>query len=319
MDKARILLVGCGGIGCMAALNLEYGGRAAVTAVLRSSYQIVKESGFTINSVDHGQVLLNSVPDVSQAGVTPFDYIICATKNMPDIGPPITDLIRPAVTPGHSTILLLQNGLNIEMPLLKAFPDNVILSGISICGSSEPVTGTIEHTLHDELRVGPFRDEGDAADRARDFVARYGAGGRCTCHFDSNVAFSRWRKLLYNAVYNPVGALTDLDTGDMQLCPGLVDDVVRPAMKEIQAAAAAYGQEIPDDAVETMITTEPIEAHVPPSMLVDVRKGQYIEFENLIGEPLRAAKARQVQTPILQNLYSLARSYQWKVKAKRSA
>lgn len=56
MDKARILLVGCGGIGCMAALNLEYGGRAAVTAVLRSSYQYVKQSGFTINSVDHGKV-----------------------------------------------------------------------------------------------------------------------------------------------------------------------------------------------------------------------------------------------------------------------
>ena len=56
MDKARILLIGCGGIGCMAALNLEFGGRAQVTAVLRSSYNIVKERGFTINSVDHGQV-----------------------------------------------------------------------------------------------------------------------------------------------------------------------------------------------------------------------------------------------------------------------
>jgi ketopantoate reductase len=56
MDKARILLVGCGGIGCIAALNLEFGGRAQVTAVLRSSYQIVKERGFTINSVDHGQI-----------------------------------------------------------------------------------------------------------------------------------------------------------------------------------------------------------------------------------------------------------------------
>ncbi|KAM5362414.1 hypothetical protein ACJZ2D_012545 [Fusarium nematophilum] len=283
MDKARILLVGCGGIGCIAALNLEYGALASVTAVLRSSYQTVKESGFTINSIDHGQVrgfrpteIVPSVPDVSQSSsIAPFDFIICATKNMPDVGPPIADLIRPAVTEGHSTILLLQNGLNIEMPLLEAFPNNIILSGISTCGSSEPVSGSIEHTLHDELRVGPFRDQGGggaAEERARDFVARYGAGGRCTCRYDTDVAFSRWRKLLYNAVYNPVGALTDLDTGDMQLCPGLVDDVVRPAMKEIQAAAAAYGHDIPDDAIESMITTEPIEAHVPPSMLVDVRK-----------------------------------------------
>ncbi|KAF5017994.1 hypothetical protein F66182_10043 [Fusarium sp. NRRL 66182] len=324
INKPRILLVGCGGIGCIAALNLEFGGQAAVTAVLRSSYKIVKQQGFTINSVDHGRVsgfrpteILASVPDVSQPGISPFDYIICATKNTPDVSTPIADLIRSAVTPAHSTILLLQNGLNIEAPLYKAFPDNIILSGISICGSSEPEAGVIEHNLHDELRIGPFRDEGAAADRARDLVARYNAGGRCTCHFDTNVGLSRWRKLLYNAVYNPVGALTNLDTGDIQLCPGLVDKVVRPGMKEIQAVAAAYGQDITDDMIEATITTEPIEAHVPPSMLVDVRKGQYIEFENLIGEPLRAAKVRHIATPILQNHYSLTKSYQWKIKSKR--
>ena len=56
MDKARVLIVGCGGIGTMAALNLETGGRAVVTAVLRSNYAAVKESGFTIYSVDHGEV-----------------------------------------------------------------------------------------------------------------------------------------------------------------------------------------------------------------------------------------------------------------------
>lgn len=257
---------------------------------------------------------------------------------------PVAELIRPAVTTGYSTILLLQNGLNIEVPLLEAFPDNVILSGISVCGSSEPESGTIEHNVHDELWIGPFRDVGNAADRAKDIVTRYNAGGRCTCHYDSNVTFSRWKKLLYNAVYNPVAALTRLDTGDLQLCPGLVDEVVRPGMKEIQAAAAAYGQEITDEMVEATITTEPIDAHVSPSMLVDVRKvrvafssmlvalaahttvsllthlqSQYIEFENLIGEPLRRAKARQIATPILQNHYSLAKSYQWKLKSKRAS
>jgi ketopantoate reductase len=44
---------------------------------------------------------------------------------------------------------------------------------------------------------------------------------------------------------------------------------------------------------------------------------QYIEVENLLGEPLRAAQARQVPTPILQNHYSLASSYQWKLHSKK--
>jgi ketopantoate reductase len=282
----------------------------------------------------------------------------------------VADLIRPAVTPGYTTIVLLQNGLNIQVPVQEAFSDNVILSGISMCGSSEPEPGTIEHNLHDELRIGPFEDFGNAAERAKDLVARFNAGGRCTCHYDDNVTFSRWKKLLYNAVYNPVGALTRLDTGDMQLCPGLVDEVIRPGMKEIQAAAAAYGQELTDEMIEATIVTEPIDAHVSPSMLIDVRKvselilcllssswfpafnsplqshptsmapyaistfpfflsfsgvdtvltlpqEQYIEVENLLGEPLRAAQARQVPTPILQNHYSLASSYQWKLHSKK--
>ncbi|KAF5717801.1 2-dehydropantoate 2-reductase [Fusarium globosum] len=337
MDKARILLVGCGGIGCIAALNLEFGGRAEVTAVLRSSYQIVKERGFTINSVDHGQILsfrpteiLPSIPDASKSSISPFDYIICATKNIPVISTPVADLIRPAVTAGHTTILLLQNGLNIQVPVQEAFPDNVILSGISMCGSSEPKSGIIEHNLHDELRIGPFEDSGNAAERAKDLVARFNAGGRCTCHYDDNVTFSRWKKLLYNAVYNPVGALTRLDTGDMQLCPGLVDEVIRPGMKEIQAAAAAYGQELTDEMVEATIVTEPIDAHVSPTMVhmlstfltqkktvLNLPQEQYIEVENLLGEPLRAAQARRVPTPILQNHYSLASSYQWKLHSKK--
>lgn len=53
-DRARVLLVGCGGIGTIAALNLEAGGLAQVTAVLRSNFDVVKSNGFTIKSCEHG-------------------------------------------------------------------------------------------------------------------------------------------------------------------------------------------------------------------------------------------------------------------------
>ena len=54
--KARVLLIGCGGVGSISALNLETGGKAAVTAVVRSSYDVVKDRGFNIKSIDHGVV-----------------------------------------------------------------------------------------------------------------------------------------------------------------------------------------------------------------------------------------------------------------------
>jgi ketopantoate reductase len=54
--KTSVLLIGAGGVGTMAAYNLEAGGLATVTAVLRSNFKAVKESGFTIKSLDHGDV-----------------------------------------------------------------------------------------------------------------------------------------------------------------------------------------------------------------------------------------------------------------------
>ena len=54
--KLQVLLVGSGGIGTMVAYALETGGKAEVTAVLRSNFEAVSTKGFTINSVDHGRI-----------------------------------------------------------------------------------------------------------------------------------------------------------------------------------------------------------------------------------------------------------------------
>jgi hypothetical protein len=54
--KSNILLVGSGGVGTMAAYNIDAGGLAMVTAVLRSNYEAVTQNGFTITSLDHGYI-----------------------------------------------------------------------------------------------------------------------------------------------------------------------------------------------------------------------------------------------------------------------
>lgn len=54
--KSNILVVGFGGVGTISAFNLEAGGLATVTGVLRSNYDIVKNDGFKIWSIDHGDI-----------------------------------------------------------------------------------------------------------------------------------------------------------------------------------------------------------------------------------------------------------------------
>lgn len=56
MSKSRVLVVGTGGIGTMAAYALEVGGKAEVTAVMRSNYEAAVKDGIDIDSVQYGQI-----------------------------------------------------------------------------------------------------------------------------------------------------------------------------------------------------------------------------------------------------------------------
>jgi tRNA A37 threonylcarbamoyladenosine dehydratase len=56
MAKTNVLVVGMGGLGVIAAVNLEAGGQATVSAVVRSAYDIVSSRGYMIDACDHGKI-----------------------------------------------------------------------------------------------------------------------------------------------------------------------------------------------------------------------------------------------------------------------
>ncbi|KAH6643632.1 2-dehydropantoate 2-reductase-like protein [Boeremia exigua] len=327
-QKKTVLVVGAGSVGAIAALNLEVGGLASVTVALRSNYNTVKEQGYTIESCDHGalkgfspSVVRNTIPDITAEDLPPYDYIVICTKSVPDVGPTSLDLIAPALPKdnSHTALVLLQNGLNIEKPFLESHPRTIVLSGVSLIGSAEPSSGHIIQNEPDRLLVGAFphpsiSDE-LASERAKQFVNLYSAGGNTDCKFSPDVLHDRWRKLVYNACLNPICAITGVDSGRIRLADGGLDGLVRPAMREIVAAAKAVANvELAEDVVEQMINVDPLENWAKPSMQQDLEKGNFIEFENILGEPLREGKKAGVSMPTLEVLYQLARAIQWRTK-----
>ena len=293
--KANVLLLGGGAVGSIAALNVETGGMGAVTAVLRSNFKVVNEKGYTIESVDHGKLtgwrptkVLNSVPNVSKDSLLPFDYIITTTKNCPDIPPSLESLIAPAVTPGYTIIVMIQNGLNIEKAMFAAFPTNIVLSGVSMIDAheKEDELGTILHEDHDTLFLGAFHNPTIANPEkeiaaAHEFIKLYGAGGKTNISFSEDVPWARWRKLIFNAVLNPLCAITSLDDARIRLTESAVEGLVRPAMKEVFATAKALGHVLPDDIMEKMIHCDPLDLYLKPSMQCDFEKVRDKFFQDL--------------------------------------
>ncbi|PVH94196.1 2-dehydropantoate 2-reductase [Periconia macrospinosa] len=332
VERKSVLVIGGGSVGTIAALNLQSGGSTDVTLVLRSNYNAVKENGFHIDSCDHGtiegwrpSIVRNTVPNIIEENIKPYDYIVLSTKNIPDIPPTVVDLVQPALpsTNTHTTLVLIQNGLNIEKPFLESHPKTIVLSGVSLIGSAEPSPGKIVQDDRDRLMIGPFANpnlstSSAADDAAREFVELYGKAGKTDCKFSPNVLHDRWRKLVYNACLNPICAITGLDTGRIRLADGAVDGLVRPAMREIvEAARKSAGVELGDDVVDFMLEIDELWLYLSPSMLADVRKGSFLEFENLLGEPLKEGKKAGVAMPTLEVLYQIAKAVQWRTKEQR--
>lgn len=327
-SKTKILVIGSGGVGTMVSYALETGGRAEVTAILRSNYKAVQQNGFSIDSINHGHnikewrpsVILNVIPDTqSAAAVEGYSYVVITTKNIPDVPPTVVELIGPAVTPSHTVIVLIQNGINIERPIRERFPENTILSGVQMIGATETSPGVILHNEPDICKIGVFSNsKSGPSERAKAqaelFIDLYNACGKVNCLYDPDVEDTRWRKLVYNASYNSVSAALNMNITQIRLSEHIVDDLVKPIMQEIINIASVSGYKIPDSFIMDMITIDSLESWFMPSMGQDVARGNFIEFENIVGEPMRTARRLGVPCPTLTATYGILRGIQTRTK-----
>lgn len=305
----KILLVGSGGVGVMAAYALDLCPEVELTAVIRSDYDTVMKNGYNITSVDYGKIehfkpqnIVKTINDAVQYG--PFDYVVVSTKNTPDIIR-VEDLIEEVVTPEQTRIVLLQNGIHIGKAFIEKYPKNIVLSGVSMISSTN-YQAVITHEGTDALSIGYFDNSNIPAEvqknAALTFVKCYD-NGKNSCVYDENVNFTRWRKLVYNATLNPICSLTGVDVGRLELFGGN-ESMVLSAMAEVYAIAASDGVNLPHEVIDIMLRCDD-SVYYAPSMLVDIKKGNYIEVEVIVGNAVRVAQKNGVPCPMLTLIYNL--------------
>ncbi|VVT58718.1 uncharacterized protein SAPINGB_P006349 [Magnusiomyces paraingens] len=272
----------------------------------------------------------NSEENNNNDDASVFDYIVVAIKALPDLVK-TEDIIAPAMKPRqykkgnnvkeeeegsatqYPTVVLIQNGIGIEQPIIDAFPGAVVLSGVSMIGSHN-FGGRIEQYEHDRLVVGYYDNAKTPAAqqeaRARAFVDMYATTG-VDCKYAEDVKQARWRKLVYNSTINTMCGLMQLDIGRCYLA-SIDTSVIVPAMHEILATAKAAGYEFPESLCETMLRADE-GLYYKPSMQIDIEKGNPIELEVILGNPLRIARSLGVPTPILSVVYNLLKGVQFRL------
>ena len=152
------------------------------------------------------------------------------------------------------------------------------------------------------------RDEGFAEiERLADACTR---GGMPTTAV-ADARGPQWRKVIFNASTNPIGALTGLTHGRVCERPDL-RALVSGLVDEGKAVAAAQGIELdadPEDLIDHAAKPEVAYDH-KASMLQDVEAHRTTEIDYLNGGIVRFGREHGVPTPLNAAIVELVHSYE---------
>lgn len=323
MDRPRILIFGVGSIGAVYLYQLQKAG-CHVTAVCRSNYRAVRDKGFYLKSLRYGNQnykpdhVVKSVDDCPRD--TLYDYLLVCSKAFPGSKPSLADMIRPAIQGRKKTaIVLAQNGINIEEEVAQAYPENPLLSGVVYCPAVQTDPGVIEYTEMlnlFELGTYPSRQAGasQAALTAAEHFAQLMIKGGGQAKVYDDVQEARWKKLVMNAAWNPICALTlCTDGGFLHTSSPYAHELVWDLMMEIVHLATAIGIPGIDESVvqeKFSIAKRRAETNTgrEMSMLQDVKHGRPFEVEVILGNTVRLGRQHKVPMPRLETVYALCKA-----------
>ena len=309
LQKPSVLVVGAGAIGAFYGSVLARQG-VRVAVVCRSDYEAVRRDGFAISSAKLGEYVFRPERVLRHvAEYTPApDYLILAVKVIE--GEDRVELIRPAVGPS-TTIVLIENGIDIEPEIAGAFPENDVLSCLAFVASGRVGPGRISHQSYGYLMLGKFPEGVTPA--AERLGALWEAGG-VPCQVVGNVVAARWQKAVWNAVFNPISIMGGVLTTAEMLSSPTAEDLVRRAMQEVCAVAAACGHPPPADLIDGYI---PNTRAMPPyktSMALDYEHRRPMEVEAIVGNVVRAGQRAGVPIPTLEAIYAITKMIEHKAR-----
>ena len=225
------------------------------------------------------------------------------------------------MTPGKTAIVLSQNGVNIEKPVIARFPTNPVISSVAYTGATETSLASIFHDDDDCQKIGAYASPQIpvevSEEAAKRYVEIYNPDGKLEVIYSPEVAKARWRKIAYNASMNPVATMMRMDTRRIRMSQHIAQDLILPIILEVRAIAKALGVELQPDLVDAVMHQDSNDIEFKPSMCQDFEKGNLMEIENIIGEPVRESARHNVPAPTLEFVYKVMKGLQLRVKEEK--
>jgi 2-dehydropantoate 2-reductase len=295
----RVCVVGCGAVGSLFAANLARLEDVEVWAydLDRDHVDAINRDGLRLSGAEEVVGPVRATADAAE--LPPSDFGIVATKAMHTE----SAIAATAAAFAQGAVASVQNGVGNEETIARHVER--VVRGTTFPAGRLVEPGHVRWEVKGDTTFGPFEPSPAPADvvaALADACTRAGLPSNAV----PDARGPQWRKVIFNAATNPVGALTGLTHGRVcedpklrRLVSGLVD--------EGKAVAAAQGIELdadPEELIDHAARPDVAYDH-KASMLQDVEARRATEVDWLNGGIVRFGREHGVPTPLNEAILAL--------------
>jgi 2-dehydropantoate 2-reductase len=297
----RVCIVGCGAVGSLFAASLAQLDDVEVWAydLAREHVDAINRDGLRLSGA--GAVLgkLRATNDPQE--LPPCDFGIVATKAMHTSAA----VAATADAFAHGCVASVQNGVGNEEAIAEHTPR--VIRGTTFPAGRVLEPGHVQWDVKGDTTLGPFEPSPAPhaeIERLANACTRAGMPTQAV----ADARGPQWRKVIFNASTNPLGALTRLTHGRVCERPDL-RALVTKLVDEGKAVAAAQGIELdsdPEDLIDHAARKDVAYDH-KASMLQDVEARRPTEVDYLNGGIVRFGAELGIATPFNEAIWTLVR------------
>jgi 2-dehydropantoate 2-reductase len=297
----KVCVVGCGAVGSLFAANLAQLDDIEVWAydLAQEHVDAINRDGLRLSGAGDVVGRLRATSDAAQ--LPPCDFGIVATKAMHTSGA----IAATAHAFSDGCVATVQNGLGNE----EAIAEHVgrVIRGTTFPAGKIVAPGHVQWDVKGDTTLGPFEPKPAPPaeiERLADACTRAGMPTAAV----ADARGPQWRKVIFNASTNPIGALTGLTHGRVCEDPAL-RALVSGLVEEGKAVATAQGIELdadPEELIDHAARPDVAYDH-KASMLQDAEARRATEIDYLNGGLVRFGDEHGVPTPLNRAIWALVK------------
>jgi 2-dehydropantoate 2-reductase len=294
-----VLVYGAGGVGAFFGALLVKGGHDVHFVARPGQVPALRSGGIRIRSTLIGDVEVPS-PSVyaSAADAGPADLVLVCVKTHQTGA--ILDDVSAAVAE-HTVLVTMQNGVESDEVLASRCGASRVLPAVVYVGATLEEPGVVRHAAPARIALGarPGFDASRVAE-VRDVLAATGQ----PVQISDDIQRERWRKLVWNASFNSVSAVTLRTPAELLALPATRALLVE-IMREVVGVARALGIGLSESDIDAHVAWTERAADMRTSTMVDRERGRTMEADALVGVIVRKGDQAGVAAPACRAMYAL--------------